>query len=402
MLRFEIKKIFSKTINKIVFAGLLAVTLLAALLAIRDVKYINENGETVSAFTAARKLQELKNRYKGPLSEEVLQEVIEQNKNMKENSANRDDALQKSQSFSDIRDMITLAFGEFGGYDYDIADNISTEEVKNFYQRRITGLEEYLNSEKMKGAFTDEEKTYLINQYKQTETPLHYEYADGWKALLDSQYLPTLMMLVVVLIGFMVAGIFSDEFQYKADAIFFSAKLGRNKAIVSKIGAGFIVTTGMYWVSMFIYSAIILITLGFGGADCQIQTGFSNWSSIYNLTYWQDYIFTMVGGYIGMLFILTLAMFISAKCRSTVLAITVPFVLSCVPMFLGRVAIFSKVAAFTPDQLLRINTSLEDFTLVRIGENIFGYLTVILPIYFVLSFVIFLAIYWIYKKAEVK
>ena len=169
MLRFEIKKIFSKTINKIVFAGLLAVTLLAALLATRDVKYINENGETVSAFTAARKLQELKNRYKGPLSEEVLQEVIEQNKNMKENSANRDDALQKSQSFSDIREMITLAFGEFGGYDYDIADNISTEEVKNFYQRRITGLEEYLNSEKMKGAFTDEEKTYLINQYKQTE-----------------------------------------------------------------------------------------------------------------------------------------------------------------------------------------------------------------------------------------
>ena len=63
MLRFEIKKIFSKTINKIVFAGLLAVTLLAALLATRDVKYINENGETVSAFTAARKLQELKKRF---------------------------------------------------------------------------------------------------------------------------------------------------------------------------------------------------------------------------------------------------------------------------------------------------------------------------------------------------
>lgn len=402
MLRFEIKKILSKSINKIVLIALIAVTLAAGLLAIRDVKYINENGETVSGFTAGQKLKELKNQYKGDLNEEVLQEVIEQNRSMKESSANEDVALQKSQGFSDIKQMITLAFCNFDEYDYYMADKVSTEDVKDFYQRRITGLEEYLNSEEMKNAFSDEEKTYLINLYRETDTPLHYEYADGWKTVLDSQYLPTLMTAVVVLIGFMVAGIFSDEFQYKADAVFFSTKFGRNKAIVSKIGAGFIVTTGMYWISMLLYSAVILIILGFGGANCPVQTGLSNWSSIYNLTYLQDYFLTMIGGYIGMLFILTLAMFISAKCRSTVLAITVPFVLSCIPMFLGRVSVFSRIASFAPDQLLRISKSLEDFTLVTIGGKIFGYIAVIIPIYLVLYFVLIPAIYGVYKKTEIK
>jgi len=88
-------------------------------------------------------------------------------------------------------------------------------------------------------SFSEKEKEFLISQWDNLKTPFYYEYAEGWKALLDSQYLPTLLTLLAVILGALVAGIFSDEYSWKADSIFFSSKLGRNKAGILKKRAGF-------------------------------------------------------------------------------------------------------------------------------------------------------------------
>lgn len=403
MLRFEIKKVFSKMINKIVLAALFIVTLAAAMLAIRDVRYVKEDGkEVVTGYSAAKELRKRKNEWKGELNGAVLRKVIEENQAI--NAAEKDDdaAFAKKQGFIDIKNMFNSAFGKFDEYDYYLVDRISKEEADEFYQRRISGLKEYLNSEEIKNGFTDAEKDFLISQYERLETPFYYAYADGWKAILDSHYLPTLMIFVVVLTGFMTAGIFSDEFQYKADAIFFSAKYGRNKAITAKIQAGFTIVSVVYWGSMLLYSALILLTLGTGGAHCPVQTGLGNWKSIYNITYIQDFFFSLLGGYIGTLFILTLAMLISVKLRSTVIAATIPFVLACIPMFLGRISILAPISIFSPDQLLRISVNLEEFVVVTIGGKAMGYISFLIPLYFVLSCVLIPMIYKGYKKAEVK
>ena len=52
------------------------------------------------------------------------------------------------------------------------------------------------------------------------------------------QNISIFILILALVIGFLVSGIFSDEFQTKADAIFFSARLGRNKGVLSKIVAG--------------------------------------------------------------------------------------------------------------------------------------------------------------------
>lgn len=403
MLRFEIKKVFSKMVNKIVLAALFMVTLAAAMLAIRDVRYVKEDGkEVVTGYSAAKELRKRKNEWKGELSGAVLRKVIEENQAINAAEKDEDAAFAKKQGFMDIRDMFNSAFGKFDEYDYYLVDRITKEEADEFYQRRISGLKEYLNSEEIKNGFTDAEKDFLISQYEGLETPFYYAYADGWKAILDSHYLPTLMIFVVVLTGFMTAGIFSDEFQYKADAIFFSAKYGRNKAITAKIQAGFTIVSVVYWGSMLLYSALILLVLGTGGAHCPVQTGVGNWKSIYNITYIQDFFFSLLGGYIGTLFILTLAMLISVKLRSTVIAATIPFVLACIPMFLGRISILAPISIFSPDQLLRISVNLEELVVVTIGGKAMGYISFLIPLYFVLSCVLIPMIYKGYKKAEVK
>ena len=108
------------------------------------------------------------------------------------------------------------------------------------------------------------------------------------------------------------------------------------------------ITTVLYWSVVLLFGLIMLAVLGFGGGGCAVQTGVSNWNSIYNITYFQDYLLSTFGGYIGSLFIVTLAMLVSAKTHSTVFAITIPFILTCVPPFVGRLEAICENYDFVP------------------------------------------------------
>lgn len=231
MLLFEIKKVLSKPLNKAALLILTAVLVIGSVLAIRDVRYVDKDGNLSTGILAARHLQDEKSQWEGYLTEDVLREVIQENAAINalpeaksEDIQENNKAAAMKQGFSDIREMINLAFSEFDNFDYYRIDSISEEEAENFYEQRIMGLRNYLNRDEIADMFSKDEKEWLIHKYENLDTPLYYEYADGWKALLDSQYLPTLMMITVLIIGFLVAGIFSDEFTWKADSIFFSTR----------------------------------------------------------------------------------------------------------------------------------------------------------------------------------
>ncbi len=400
MLKYELKKIFLKPSNRIMLLLLLIITLAGSFLAIRDVKYYREGQSPLSGPLAAKHLKEKQNKWKGPVTEDVLKRVIKEKRKINSSKEPEDTKFARSQGFQDITGLISVAFSEPGEYDYYLCNSISPEKASRLYERRISRLKKEVSEveEGRTGAFSQKQQDFLIHQYESLETPLYYEYAEGWKALLDSQYLPTLMIITIVIIGFFVSGIFSDEFQTRADAIFFSTKFGRNKAIFAKIKAGFLTITVLYWFVMLLFSAVILGVLGIGGAGCMIQINYSNWESMYNVTYFQEWLICMFGGYIGNLFILTFAMFVSAKSRSAVLSIAIPFVLSCVPMFLGRVPMLTDFMSYFPDMLLRINKFIGDFVFCEIGGKVFGIYSALVPCYLVLSFGLLPVMYYCYKK----
>ncbi len=403
MLKFEVKKIFSKRINKLIFMLLFMIVLIGSFLTVRDVRCYQEDGTVLSGFAAAAKLKNMKNTWKGEITEEIIQQVVKANSSNKNSADSEAVMLARQQSFEDIREIINCGFSPKDGYDYFTVDHISPEKAAGLYEQRITKLKEELSaSGGQEGNYSQREQEFLIEQYENLDTPLYYEYAEGWKALLDSQYLPTLMIITIVMIGFLVSGVFSDEFQYKADSIFFSARLGRGRGTAAKIGAGLLAVTVVYWSVMLLYSALILCTLGFGGAGCMIQTGMGNWESIYNITYVQDWLLSMFGGYVGNLFILSFTMLISAKSRSTALAITIPFVLSCAPMFLGRVSILTNIMNFFPDMLLRICKFLDVLLVCEAGGTVVGIYPFLIVLYLFLSFAMIPVLYCVYKRAEVK
>lgn len=350
ILKFEVKKVFSKPKNKIAVMLLFVVLVVTSILTINRVEYVDENGNHSVGIKASRNLREAKNKWAGYLTEDTLRKALEENTTinnskeaMSDDIVEQDKAYAKYQGIAGIIDIINSAFSEFRDYNPYAANSVSADEVGTVYERRLSTLKNWMNSGEE--TYTEEEQKFLIQQYEKLKTPFYYEYADGWAALL--QNISTFILILALIIGFFVSGIFSDEFQTKADSIFFSAKLGRNKGVLSKMGAGMMIVSVFYIVFVVLYTAIVLFVLGADGANCPIQLDL--WRSVYNVTFLQAYLFIVLGGYVGTLFASLLAMLVSSVTRSTTTAIIVPFIILCAFPFLSRIITLPQLCLFFPD-----------------------------------------------------
>lgn len=251
MIRYEIKKIFSKSLSKVSLVVLLFSLLISCYFAITNVSFLDEQGKSHTGIAAAKSLREEKQKWKGVLDEATLQAVLDEYKKISEEYPIRpgDDSANllhdsKVQGFSEIKDMINMGFCEFRDFNYYRIDSLSKEEVGQIYENRGKSLEKWLNSEDADGLFDENEKAFLIEQYREMKAPLYYEDYDGWKSALS--YAQTIIMLIMLVSAFLVSGIFSNEFSWKSDSIFFSTKYGRDRGTRAKIMAGFIVV----WVAL--------------------------------------------------------------------------------------------------------------------------------------------------------
>ena len=385
MLKFEVKKVFSKPKNKIAVMLLFVVLVVTSVLTINRVEYVDENGNHSVGIKASRNLREAKNKWAGYLTEDTLRKALEENTTinnskeaMSEDIAEQDKAYAKYQGIAGIIDIINSAFSEFRDYNPYAANSVSADEVGTVYERRLSTLKNWMNSGEE--TYTEEEQKFLIQQYEKLKTPFYYEYADGWAALL--QNISTFILILALIIGFFVSGIFSDEFQTKADSIFFSSKLGRNKVFVV------------------LYTAIVLFVLGADGANCPIQLDL--WRSVYNVTFLQAYLFIVLGGYVGTLFASLLAMLVSSVTRSTTTAIIVPFIILCAFPFLSRIITLPQLCLFFPDQLLEVYVDMKESGLVNLGGKVTTVAAFIIPLYTVICLILQPILYRSYSKAEVK
>ena len=396
MLRYEIKKVFSKSKNRIAVIVLFVILAITSILTINRVEYVDENGNSSVGISAARYLREAKNQWAGYLTADTLSKALEENRTinsskeaLSDDITEQNKAYAKKQGIAGIMDVIICAFSDYRDYNYYVTDQVSDDEVGTIYERRISTLKNWLESGEER--FTQAEKDFMIQKYKELKTPFYYEYIDGWAALL--QNISTFILVLALVIGFLVSGIFSDEFQTKADSIFFSARFGRSRGIFAKVGAG-------YLMFVFLYTFIVLFVLGADGASCPIQLDL--WRSVYNITFLQAYLFIVLGGYIGTIFAATLAMLASAFTHSTPTAVIVPFIVLCVFPFLSRIITLPGLCSFFPDQLLEIYLDIKEAGLITLGSKVTTIATVIVPVYAVVCLIFQPILYRVYQKVEIK
>ncbi len=407
MFQYELKKVFLKT------GGGAALFLILILVGITcyfaaDVYYVNENGEKEIGSGAVRELRAVQKEWAGYLDEEKIRQVIAENNRIRHSPEALSKELVKEniaygwgQGIAEIRNLLNCSYAEgFREYDYYRADALSEDEAGWFYENRISLLKKWLEDE-AEDMFSEKEKEYLIRRYDSVQTPFYYDYMKGWTQLFE--YSPTVIMIVMLILGYLVAGIFSNEFAWKSDAVLFSSMYGRNKAVVSKIGAGIFIVTAVYWGAVLLYSGIVLLYLGADGLQCPVQADRSGWKCFYNITVWQKYLLIIAGGYIGCLFISFLSMLVSAKTKSTVLAVMVPFALIFIPSFLANInsASVSKILSLLPDQLLQTEMALNYFSLYTVAGKTVGAVPVLLAVYTALTVMLAPLVYWEYGRKQI-
>ena len=133
-----------------------------------------------------------------------------------------------------------------------------------------------------------------------------------------------------------------------------------------------------------------------------IQTGLGGLKSWCHITFFQEYLLSAAGGYIGTLFILAAAMTITAKTRSAVLGASLPFILLFLPAFLPDLSGITKMLGLLPDQLLQLPFGLNTFSLYQIGKTIVPAVPLLFLVYSVLSVLLLPAAWQIYRQTGMR
>lgn len=404
MVKFEIKKVFLRRGNQIAVA-LLAVLLCVVCLFAGNISYVNESGETETGFQAVKKLREEQKEWAGFLDEVKIRKVIEENNKISqtpeaksEDFQENDKAFHKKQGFQEIRNLLNYAYAEgFRDYNYFRADSLKPEDASKFYENRIVLLKDWLSGEG-KGLFSETEKEYLIKKYESLQTPFFYDYVEGWKQIF--LYFPTILMILMLVLGYLISGIFAREFQWKADSILFSSMYGKDKAVSAKVKACFYIVTGIYWCTVLLYTGAVLLYLGADGAFCPVQANSSGWKSFYEMTNMEKYILCAVGGYLGCLFISFLTMLVSGKTKSSVAAVVLPFVLLFLPSFLSNInhPAAAGILGLLPDRLLQLAQGTANFTLYEIGGKVLDGIFLLFPVYSVFCALLLPVLKRMYRK----
>lgn len=407
MLRYELKKIFGRSGGKIALLILaigLAVICYSATL---QVSYTDENGDSHTGPTAARDLRDAKNEWAGPIDQAMITRAIDVNQQIISSEDYNSTDIQRqnaayhdTQGYATIRGLIAQTYDGLDGYDYYRINTLTPDEADQLYDLRVQNVKDWLARPDI--TFSPAEKDFLVSQYEAMDTPLYYEYNDGWETLI--YYAPTLVLFLLFVIIFLVSGIFPSEHRLKANAIFFSAKLGRNKAVRAKLLSGLVTTTVIYWAAIAIYTAVGLALLGADGAGGAFQL--LKWKAFYNLTIGQAYALSVLGGYVGTLFLALLAMIVSALTRSQVVAVIVPYVLVLAANFaqsiLSSWEVLPQILGLLPDQLLQVAQVLDDFNLYTLFGHVVGAVPLLFLLYSALSLALIPLLYRIYRKSQVR
>ena len=406
MVKYELKKIVSSTGGKIALALMALMVAVGCWICVSDVEWVNEQGDPETGLAAVSKLRAAQKEWTGVLDEEKLTQIIRENQRIcatpeaqSKDYRQNDIAYGWKQGIRPVLNMMNYAYSAgFQEYDWYCNESVTPDRAGEFYGNRTKRMKDWLldKTGSAQYLFNENEKQYLIDQYETLETPFYLDYTEGWKQICYNA--PFVIMMAALILGYLCAGIFAGEYRWKADAVFFSARHGRDRAVWAKIKAGLLLVTLVYWGSVLFYTLVGLGILGFDGWSCPLQIDM--WKSFYHLTMGKAWLLTVVGGYIGCLFFALLTMWVSAKTRSTVFASMVPFLLVFLPTFLENLNSdwVSKALGLFPHQLLEIYQALRYFYVYDFGIAVKGALEIIPALYLLLSAALVPMMYFRFRK----
>ncbi len=389
MLKMEMKRIFSKKINLFAIGAALILAVIFSGFAASGNRYVDASGTVSTGFSAARKLTKNQSPWAGILTEEKIAQVAAQNKQaLTQYTQEELDAKYSTllQPVNDIRSFMVSVLTPDSEYDENVLFQFADEGASDFYTT-------YQKNMKMMAdtyGKTQKQKAYLERQYQKIKLPITYAPYTAWSTMI--MYAETYAIILTIITGFICAGICAGDFQAKTEAVYFASKYGRTKAAKTKIVAGLLTTTMIYWGGMTLLSIISFSIMGVSGSSTPYQM--EQPYSIYIMTYGQYYLLTVVCGYIASLFGASLAMFVAAKMHTISVAVCIPFFLYCVLPFIGRaLSEYTTFFNLIPTMLVNVEAAAKVPLVFEIAGLVIRQIPLVMGIYSALAVLLLPLIY---------
>lgn len=304
------------------------------------------------------------------------------------------------QKYNDIMILLAKSYSSMNNFDLNISDNLMPGQAGNFYENRNEQIDIYLNKTEFKNIDPDKKDIeFLMDQTKNLEIPLEYNYYKGWEVLLSDFLINSIFFGVLSMI--VTSTIFSMDYENNMIEISHTTANFGKKLSKIKCKLGITYTLKLFLIPHLIYAFIILFLYGVGGFNSPIQIYQIYWESPYNLTFFQAYMIILFIATLSTIGLNLFVMLISIISKRSIISILTGFVILFSPiviynnagMFFKKILGVSAINVYNAESLLINYFPVYNFFGVRCLQ-IYG----IIPIIILVNIVLFCILYCRSKK----
>lgn len=189
-------------------------------------------GNHFDGYSQIRNKQAYGEKWKGELTDQVLQQMIKDYQRMLKNEEM--DSVWAA-DWSNINNWLRTLYPELmakNSYELMI-DYIDPHQITGFYERRQEKIEEFLDN----NGQTGDEKAFLLQMNSKVKIPFSYEWSEGWNFILCA-VIPNTETVIEIFIAIVLSTIFAGEWHDNTSTLILTTKKGWRELAYAKIWTG--------------------------------------------------------------------------------------------------------------------------------------------------------------------
>lgn len=313
LLKCELKKLCNKTTRIAISSLVIIISVFVILGSYADssIQVITENGDIVKGIIAHRVLREESLDIEGTLDTEYLNNLVKEYNFSKQKEVFKDNPHMMKYRFVNYF-INAIHYGAnmmpfYSDLDFDFLD--TEEEFYEYYKKSLLNKRKEFN-----GLFkyTDKQLKVIEQKIDKLE-PLKFGYNKGLTNFIES--FSAYFTLLLIVIVFVIGTLFSKDAANGVDELLLSSKYGRKKIMNTKILAGNIMSSFIYL--LFIITLLLIHGI-FASLDGFTTSAQSYWiNCISNINLGTGILIMIFRGFLAVLVIANLVIFISIVCRTS-------------------------------------------------------------------------------------
>lgn len=400
---FEWKKLWKKKMNQIVLIGLCSAMTILMYCNVFQFRYCDKAGKTVTGYQAVSELKANEDALAGAMTEEMLTAFIKDFQKVGNNPENLEPEIEpdsekptgamkiKSEIYyqyfypkKTFTNMLIMHYKNRITGKYVDLEDFPIENGAQFYETRQKNIETILEYGDSSWQYSDAEKAYWLKQASGTKTPYVFGYKEGWMQLLDCVEFVIIPILSII---FLLSSMYVGEYECGADQIILTTKYGKSKIIIAKNIAAFLYASMVYFINVGIMYMVLLGSYGADGWNLPIQIAYTTIPYPFNFA--QATFISFAAGYVIMIFLSCITLYLSARMRRSIAVLGIMLVLFFFPVFMKYSVTngwYNQILEMLPYKA--ISHGLYMLLSYRFGELIFSYVSFRFVIYTVLSAIV--------------